>query len=86
MSAKRSKIAISSSAAIIRKASRALDKSTDLEQIAVMVKAGVMTEEGADRARQKLAEIAEAEAAAAGPAAEGGPRGDGVGASIPQAG
>lgn len=62
MSAKRSKFPISESAWRIRKAKKMLKEMSDLEGIEVMVKAGVMTREQADRAKQRLAEI-EAEAA-----------------------
>ncbi len=73
---------------MIRQAMEEYRKLPMLEKIALMVKSGLLTEELADRARKKLAEIAAAEAAAtsAGPPAEGGPRGVEDLASVPQAG
>ncbi len=57
MSVKRSKLAVPSSVWRIRKARERLRGMSDLEGIELMVKAGVMTREQADRAKQRLAEI-----------------------------
>ena len=57
MSAKRYKLEVSSSTQRIRKARKFLQKLPKVKRIDLMVKAGVMTEEQADRAKKKLAEM-----------------------------
>ncbi len=57
MSAKRYKLEVSSSTLRIRKARKFLQKLPKVKRIDLMVKAGVMTEEQADRAKKKLAEM-----------------------------
>ena len=57
MSAKRYKLEVSSSTLRIRKARKFLKKLPKVKRIDLMVKAGVMTEEQADRAKKKLAEM-----------------------------
>ena len=57
MSVKRYKLALSTSRQRIRKARKFLRAMPRLKQIELMVKAGVMTEEQAEQARKKLAEI-----------------------------
>jgi ribosomal protein S20 len=57
VSAKRYKLEVSSSAERIRKARKFLQKLPKVKRIDLMVKAGVMTEEQADRAKKKLAEM-----------------------------
>ena len=54
MSAKRYKLALPTSVQKIRKAKAALKGMTELKKIELMVKAGAMTEEQAEKARQKL--------------------------------
>jgi len=62
MSAKRSEFPVPLSVWKIRKAKKMLEEMSDLEGIEVMVKAGVMTREQAERAKQRLAEIEAEEA------------------------
>ena len=57
MSAKRYKLARSSSSKKILKARKALQGMPKLQQIDLMVKAGAMTPEQATRAKKKLAEV-----------------------------
>ena len=57
MSAKHYELEVSSSTLRIRKARKFLQKLPKEKRIDLMVKAGVMTEEQADRAKKKLAEM-----------------------------
>jgi len=57
MSAKHYKLELLSSTKQIRKAMRFLQKMSKEKRIDLMVKAGVMTEEQAEKAKKKLAEI-----------------------------
>ena len=56
MSAKRYELPVSESVAIIRRARAKLERMPRERQIDIMVKAGVMTEEQAARAKKAIAE------------------------------
>jgi hypothetical protein len=56
MSVKRYKLALSTSSQKIRKARTKLKQMSKQRRIELMVEAGVMTEEQAERAKKKLAE------------------------------
>ena len=57
MCAKRYKLVLPSSSQRIRKAKRALREMSKLDRIDLMVKAGSMTQQQAEKAKKKLAEI-----------------------------
>jgi hypothetical protein len=59
MSLNRSKIELTGSAEMIRKAREHFEKMPKVRRIELMVEAGVMTAEQAERAKEKLAELAE---------------------------
>ncbi|MFO0926971.1 MAG: hypothetical protein U0736_08005 [Gemmataceae bacterium] len=56
MCAKRYKLEVPSSTQRVRKARKALREMSQVDQIDLMVKAGLMTPEQAEKAKQKLAQ------------------------------
>jgi hypothetical protein len=57
MSAKQYKLAMPSSSQRIRKAKKTLREMSKLDRIDLMVKAGSMSQQQADKAKKKLAEM-----------------------------